>query len=88
MIKAGDVITIKGYDYDQMCNVKRKFIVLEIYPCFALCQHNRAGYRECFNIFELIQNGYVPNFEDVKENEGYMASLDRYVSGNKLLNGY
>ena len=89
MIKVGDVLTIKGYDYDKMCETKRQFVVLDIYPHFVLCKHKKAGYRECFSAFELIENGYIPNFEDVKEKEGYMVNLDRYVSGNKLLDeGY
>lgn len=89
MIKVGDVITMWGYDYDLLQKAKKKWKVLQILPDFVLCENVKAKYRECFGMFDLIENGYIPNFEDVKENEGYMVNLDRYANGNKLLNeGY
>lgn len=88
MIKVGDIIRIKDYDYEEQGMTKKKWRVLEVYPYGVLCSHIKGIYKTFWNTAHLIENGYVPNFEDVKVNEGYMASLDRYVNGNKLLNGY
>lgn len=88
MISIGDTITIKGYDYDKMMTCKRKFEVLQIFPNFVLCKNKKAKYRECFGIFELIENGYVPNFEDVFDEAQLPRHTSHYGDGNKLLKEY
>lgn len=88
MIKVGDTLTIEGYDYNQMSMTKRKFVVLAIYPFYVLGRHKKAGYRECFGIPELIENGYIPNFEDVKDEARTPRHTANYGPGNKLLIGY
>lgn len=88
MITVGDVITITGYDYDQMRSTKRDFEVLAIYPSFVLTRHKKAGYRECFGAYDLIQNGYIPNFKDVYDEAQLPRHTSGYGEGNKLLQGY
>ena len=87
MISVGNEITITGYDYDEMCKKKRTFTVLAIYPNFVLTRHKKAGYRECFGTYDLIQNGYIPNFEDVKDERGF-TNQSKYDLSNSLLDGY
>ena len=87
MITVGSEIVIKGYDYDQMQFKKRRFEVLAIYPHYVLTRHKKAGYRECFGTYELIQNGYIPNFKDVYDERGF-SNQSKYDSSNSLLNGY
>lgn len=88
MIKVGDTLTISGYDYDKMMSCKREFVVLQIYPYFVLTKHKKAGYRECFGISELIENGYVPNFEDVYDEPQTYGNSTNYEKGNKLMQEY
>ncbi len=88
MITVGSEIVIKGYDYDQMQFTKRRFEVLAIYPHYVLTRHKKAGYRECFGTYELIQNGYIPNFKDVYDEAQLPRHSSSYGEGNKLLQGY
>ena len=88
MIKVGDTLTIRGYDYDKMISCKRPFVVLKIYPNYVLAQHKKAGYKECFGIVELIENGYVPNFQDVYDEAQLPRHTANYGKGNKLLQEY
>ena len=88
MIKVGDVLTIKGYDYDKMIPCKREFVLIQVYPFFVLTQHKKAGYRECFSVAELIKNGYVQNFEDVFDEAQLPRHTSHYGDGNKLLKEY
>ena len=88
MIEVGQTITISGYDYDAMKHCKREFVVLQIYPFFAVCRHKKAGYRECFTTYDLIQNGYVPRFKDVYDEPKAPNHVSTYLNNKLLQAGY
>lgn len=88
MIKVGDVITMWGYDYDLCRRQRKKWKVLQIFPNFVLCENVKAKYRECFGMFDLIENGYIPNFEDVKDEAIQPRHTTNYGASNKLLQEY
>ena len=84
MIKVGDILTIKGYDYDQMRCRKKKWKVIGIYPHGVLCEHIKGIYKTFWNTAHLIENGYIPNFKDVSE-KCTNINFERYSKTNKLL---
>ena len=88
MIKAGDVITIRGYDYDLMEKTKKKWKVLQIFQFHVLCENMKAKYRESFSLFDLIENGYILNFKDVKDEAQLQRHTANYGPGSKLLQEY
>lgn len=88
MIKIGDTIKMSGYDAEQMQYGKREYVVVEIHRYFVRTKHKKAGYRECFTIWDLVQNGYVPNFENAIETGRPTSHTSQYGTTNKLLLGY
>ena len=61
-MKIGDIINIprKAKEDEKTFVIERvKYRVLEFYPHFILCQHCKAGYRECFSRFELYEAGVL-----------------------------
>ena len=88
MIKVGDVISIFDYDYEEKEKNKKKWRVLEIYPAGVLCEHMKGLYKTFWNTAHLIENGYIPNFEDVYDEAQLPRNSAFYGKGNKLLDVY
>lgn len=80
MIKVGDIITIHGYDYDQMQFTDRKFKILDVMKDFILCEHVREKYKECFSYIDLVGNGYLPGIPDkrIRDRIYHTESVVRY----------